>query len=98
MDLITKNNEIYISFLRKMEEMDKTVGEVLKNGQPAPGSERYLTDRELSRLLSISRRTLQEYRTTGKIPYFMIGGKVLYRESDMENLLRENYHSKQEDF
>jgi len=98
MDLITKNNEIYLSFLRKIEEMDNAVSEILQNAQPAQGNEHYLTDRELSKLLNISRRSLQEYRSTGKISYYMIGGKVLYRESEIDDLLAENYHPKQEDF
>ena len=39
----------------------------------------------------MSRRTLQEYRTARKIPFILFGGKVLYRESDIEKLLAENY-------
>ncbi len=41
--------------------------------------------------LKVSRRTLQDYRTTGKIPYIQLGGKVLYRESDIQKLLEDNY-------
>ena len=42
--------------------------------------------------LKISRRTLQEYRDSGIVPYVKLGGKVLYRESDLEKLLEECYH------
>ena len=45
-----------------------------------------------SQVLKISRRTLQEYRTNGRIPFVLLGGKVLYRESDLEALLRKCYH------
>jgi predicted site-specific integrase-resolvase len=42
--------------------------------------------------LKISRRTLQDYRTEGKIPYYQLGGgKILYRESDIEKMLEDNY-------
>ena len=34
---------------------------------------------------------LQEYRTERKIPYIVFGGKVLYRETDIEKLLTDNY-------
>ena len=53
--------------------------------------EHYLTDRELSGRLKISRRTLQEYRNEGRLPYIQLGGKVLYRESDIEKMLRDGY-------
>ena len=53
---------------------------------------RYLSDVEVSHRLKISRRTLQEYRDSGIVPYIKLGGKVLYRESDLEKLLEECYH------
>jgi len=97
MNLITKTDETYLSFLRKIEEMDNAVSKVLQNVQPSIGNERYLTDRELSKLLNISRRTLQDYRKEGKITYFTLGGKILYRESDIEKLLADNYYPKSTD-
>ena len=53
------------------------------------GGESYLTDK-----LKVHRRTLQEYRSSGKLPYYMICGKVLYRESEIEKLLRDSYNGK----
>lgn len=53
--------------------------------------ERFLTDSELSVMLKISRRTLQEYRNEGRLPYIQLGGKVLYRESDIERMLQDGY-------
>ncbi|MDD7303167.1 MAG: helix-turn-helix domain-containing protein [Bacteroidaceae bacterium] len=50
-----------------------------------------LWDDELSRLLHINRRTLQDYRNMGRISFIKLGGKVLYREEDVEKLLQENY-------
>jgi excisionase family DNA binding protein len=98
MDLITKTDEIYISFLRKIEETDNAVSGIFKNYHPLLNGERYLTDKELSKTLNISRRTLQDYRTEGRIPYCLIGGKILYKESDIEKLLTENYHLECNDF
>ena len=50
-----------------------------------------MTDKEVIARLKVSRRTLQEYRSARKIPYIVFGGKVLYRESDIEKMLAENY-------
>ena len=44
------------------------------------GGESYLTDKEISERL--------------KLPYYMICGKVLYRESEIEKLLRDSYNGK----
>ena len=36
-------------------------------------------------------RTLQQYRHEGILPYFLFGGKTLYRESDVQKVLERNY-------
>ena len=51
---------------------------------------RYMNDAELANYLKVSRRTLQEYRNNGILSYYQIGGKILYRESDIEELLEKN--------
>ena len=48
-------------------------------------------DKEVSAQLKLSRRTLQDYRNEGRISYYQFGGKILYRESDIEKMLQENY-------
>ncbi|RNC66157.1 DNA-binding protein [Proteiniphilum sp. X52] len=41
--------------------------------------------------LKLSRRVLQDYRNEGRIPYYKLGGKILYRKSDLQKLLDEGY-------
>lgn len=53
--------------------------------------ERNLTDKEVSAQLKLSRWTLQEYRNEGRISYYRLGDKILYRESDIEKMLQEIY-------
>ena len=67
---------------------------VADENQPLLGGEHYLTDRELSQRLKISRRTLQDYRNNGILTYRHLGGKILYRESDIERVLQSCYRSK----
>ena len=47
----------------------------------------------MSARLKVSRRTLQDYRNEGRIPYIQLGGKILYRESDLEKMLLDGYRS-----
>lgn len=52
-------------------------------------NEFHLTDKELSVRLKVSRRTLQEWRYSGQITYFRIGGKMAFRESDIQAILEK---------
>lgn len=92
MELITKNNKQITAFFQALEEIAVTVEKVTENCKPLLNGEHYLTDREMSEKLKISRRTLQDYRNQGKITYIQLGGKVLYRESDIEKILNNNYY------
>lgn len=60
--------------------------------KPTLNGECFYTDKELSEKLKISRRSLQDYRNEGRIPYIQLGGKILYRSSDIEKLLEDGYH------
>ena len=68
--------------------MIKGIAILRKKNRPLLDGHRYLTDDELSRLLHINRRTLQDYRNMGRISFIKLGGKVLYREEDVEKLLQ----------
>ena len=52
---------------------------------------RYYTDKELAVKLKVSRRSLQDYRNNGILPYTQVGGKILYRASDIEGVLMDGY-------
>ena len=90
-DVKTKNNEEIAHFLNASDRMIKGIDVLRKKNRPLLNGHRYLTDDELSRLLHINRRTLQDYRNMGRISFVKLGGKVLYREEDVEKLLQENY-------
>ena len=78
--------------VENMKEVLALYKKVIGNYRPLLDGERYLTDKEVSQILKISRRTLQEYRNDGVLPYVLLGGKVLYRESDLERVLESCYH------
>lgn len=62
---------------------------VLKTHKPLFDGERYLTSEELCSILKVSKRTLQDYRSNGVLPFIQLPGKVLYRESDIKKVLEE---------
>ena len=64
---------------------------VLEKRQPSAYGDELLTDKEVAYLLKVSRRTLQDYRNNGILPYTQVGGKILYRASDIEKTLMKGY-------
>jgi excisionase family DNA binding protein len=90
-ELITMKTERIVSFFKSIDRMLDGIEGMVRNCKPTLGGERYLTDKEVSARLKVSRRTLQDYRNEGRIPYYQLGGKVLYKESDIQRVLDNGY-------
>ena len=93
-EVITHKHKWVRDLFSEFDRMAKDTATMSDENQPLLGGEHYLTDRELSERLKISRRTLQDYRNNGILPYRQLGGKILYRESDIERVLQSCYRSK----
>lgn len=89
--LITRTTPQIVAFFETLDRMLDKVEALAEKSRPTLNGDRYLTDKELSERLKISRRALQDYRREGKIPYYQIGTKVLYKESDIEKMLKDSY-------
>ncbi len=90
-ELINKDNEWIIHFMGSLDRLLDGIENFMANSRPTLGGERFLTDREVSARLKVSRRTLQDYRNNGVVSYYQLGGKILYKESDIERMLAANY-------
>jgi hypothetical protein len=92
--LITPENERIKSFFHSLNRLSSSLEHLFSSRKPTLNGESFYTDEELSKKLKISRRSLQDYRDEGRIPYIKLRGKVLYRASDIEKLLEEGYREK----
>ena len=92
-ELMTKDNEWILHFRGSLDRLLDNYERMAANYRPTLGGERFFTDKEVSARLKVSRRTLQDYRNEGRIPYIQLGGKILYRESDIEKILLDGYRS-----
>lgn len=90
-EMITKNHALVAQFSDSLDSLLDGIENFMTNSRPILGGERFLTDREVSARLKVSRRTLQDYRNSGIISYYQLGGKILYKESDIEKMLLANY-------
>lgn len=89
--MITKENKGVQAFFASLEDCMAYVDNVTANFRPAMNGEVYLTGEDVCGILHITARTLQDYRTQRLISYISLPGKTLYRQSDIERMLEENY-------
>ena len=90
--LLTPENDMRVrAFFSSLEDLSEKVEKIRGGNKPSLDGERYYTDKELAVRLKVSRRSLQDYRNNGILPYIQIGGRILYRASDIERTLMDGY-------
>ena len=80
--------------LSAISGVSKRIVEVAQTHKPLFGGEHFLTGKEVCEQLYISPRTLQDYRDRKIIPYTQCAGKIRYKESEIERILKNNYREK----
>ena len=74
-----KDHEWVKTFHSNFDRLLALLEKLLEKRQPSAYGDELLTDKEVAYLLKVSRRTLQDYRNNGILPYTQVGGKILYR-------------------
>jgi excisionase family DNA binding protein len=91
MEILDRKTEEIHFFFTGLEKMLDTIGAALKQRTPHLNGEKFLTGRDVCRMLHVSMRTLQKWRKQGKIPFIRLKGKILYKESEVLKWLGNNY-------
>ena len=91
MDLLTNDNEEVIEQQQMMMQLRNRIENILKNYRPVMNGEIYLSGEDVCKLLHISKRTLQQYRDDQILPYIQIGGKIIFKQTDLLRILEQNY-------
>jgi len=55
--------------------------------------EELLDNQDVLQMLKISGRSLQRYRSDGRLPYYTISGKLYYKLSDVHQFIRDSFHA-----
>ena len=87
------NDEWAVGFMEQLDSMLDGIESMNEKSKASFGNERFMTDKEVSAWLKVSRRTLQDYRNNGMIAYYQLGGKILYKESDIEKMVMSGYRN-----
>lgn len=90
---IMTNDEWAVDFMEQLDSMLNGIESMNEKSRASFGNERFLTDKEVSAWLKVSRRTLQDYRNNGMVSYYQLGGKILYKESDIEKMVMDGYRN-----
>lgn len=90
---IMTNDEWAVGFMEQLDSMLDGIESMNEKNKASFGNERFMTDKEVSAWLKVSRRTLQDYRNNGMVSYYQLGGKILYKESDIEKLVMGGYRN-----
>ena len=90
-EIITRDSEEFKELAGWIKKAGKAVEEATARIRPTVADEHYMTGDEVCALLHISRRTLQTLRDERLVPYTTIGGKLLYPESALYEVLKKNY-------
>ena len=86
-----KDHEWVKMFHSSIDRLLMSIEKMFESRQPGAFNDELLTDKEVAYLLKVSRRTLLDYRNNGILPYTQVGGKILYRTSDIERILMNGY-------
>ena len=77
MEVITKDTEEVRAYFEALEEGMRYIDTVTAHFRPAMNGEVYFTGEDVCRMLHITSRTLQGYRTQRLIPYISLPGLSL---------------------
>ena len=90
--ILTINDELIGGTLESLRKASRKVDVLMENYKPVLQGERLMTDGELAIVLRVSPRALRDYRNDGLLPYIRMKGNILYKESDIEKVLKAHEH------
>lgn len=93
------DNEDFICWMEKLSKKLTIIGSDLKaviaTGEAFTNDDKLLDNQDLAFLLKVSYRTLQRYRNSGQLRYFLVRRKTFYRMVDVKEFI-QSYASKNE--
>lgn len=75
----------------RIDILSEHINDLQKKRNSIDGEE-LLDNQDLLQMLKISNRSLQRYRSIGKLPYYTISGKLYYKLSDVHQFIRESFN------
>ena len=86
-----KDHEWVKMFHSNIDRLLVSIEKLFESRQSGAFNDELLTDKEVAHILKVSRRTLQDYRNNGILSYIQVGGKILYRTSDVQRTIMSGF-------
>lgn len=86
----------FVAWMERIMDRFDILGDHIEDIQKKRSSidgEELLDNQDLLQMLKISNRSLQRYRSIGKLPYYTISGKLYYKLSDVHQFIRESFNA-----
>jgi len=77
--------------MQRLDMLGDSLRESERNRTSVDGEE-LLDNQDVLQMLKISTRSLQRYRSSGRLPYYTISGKLYYKLSDVHEFIRSSFH------
>lgn len=90
--ILTIKDDLIAETLESLRKASRKANRLMNDYKPVLHGERLMTDRELTTVLRVSPRALRDYRNDGILPYIRMKGNILYKESDIEKILKSYEH------
>lgn len=90
--ILTIKDDLIAETLESLRKANRKANRLMDDYKLVLHGERLMTDGELATALRISPRALRDYRNEGILPYIRMKGNILYKESDIEKILKTNEH------
>lgn len=74
---------------KKLSDISKDLKSLINTDKVFDKDEKLLDNQDLAFMLKCSYRTLQRYRSSGVLPYALLGHKIYYRVVDIRAFVKE---------
>lgn len=88
MQVITIESDAFQQIVTRLEAISTKLNQ---QKDTTPLSDVWMDNQDVCALLHISKRTLQHYRDSGKLPFSQVGAKIYYKATDVDKFLEESY-------
>ena len=91
-EIITIDSEQVTRFIATLDHLQDSLEVMAVSCKPTLNGESYLTEKEVSKRIRVSERTLQNWRSQGVVDFIKFSGKIIYAESAIQQLLDKNFN------
>lgn len=89
MEIVCIEKKAFDEICSHLSEFEDRVNRLCNSSQDF-ALKNWMDNQDVCKILRISKRTLQEYRSAGIIPYYLVQSRALYKESEIEKILSDS--------